>query len=388
MIACSAAATAGLTSASAAECNGKSDALGVDRVIAVDPSEHPRIGTMQYEETLPLADHEVVLTFDDGPSPRYTDRILEALATECVKATFFMVGEMAKLFPAEAKKVEAEGHTIGTHSFHHPFTFNRMTQNKAGQEIDAGIDAVGAALGSSTELAPFFRVPGFLTSKSTEAAIASRGLMTWSADVPSDDWRGIGSAEIVRRTMSRLEAKGRGILLFHDIHEHTVEALPEILKELKLKGYKVAQIVPANATVAKTETTPEQWRLPPAQAVAAGEDAPSADASSSERGCPKRRSAMRRKGLTRMAAARRARKALAACRGRTCRESSRPRSWLPGAQPERSATGSLCTFTSQGDLSSAVRATIDSTPRRSPSASPSTNAQGQQKGLQTPDVRE
>lgn len=271
------ATVAGVTQASAAECIGRSDALGVDRVIAVDPAEHTRIGTMQYAETLPLAEHEVVLTFDDGPSPRYTDRILESLATECVKATFFMVGEMAKLFPAEAKKVESEGHTVGTHSFHHPFGFNRMTQGKAGREIDAGVDAVGAALGSSAKLAPFFRVPGFLTSKSTEAALGSRGLMTWSADVPSDDWRGIGSAEIVRRTMSRLEAKGRGILLFHDIHEHSVEALPEILKELKLKGYKVVQIVPANATIAKTATTPAQWLLAPAQAAGASEKAPSAD---------------------------------------------------------------------------------------------------------------
>ena len=308
VIVCSAFAAAGITSASAAECNGKSDSLGVDRIIAVDPSEHPRIGTMQYEETLPLTDHEVVLTFDDGPSPRYTDRVLDALAAECVKATFFMVGEMAKLFSAEAKKVEAGGHTIGTHSFHHPFTFNRMTQGKAGAEIDAGIDAVGAALGRSSELAPFFRVPGFLTSKPTEAAIASRGLMTWSADVPSDDWRGIGSAEIVRRTMSRLETKGRGILLFHDIHEHTVEALPEILKELKLRGYRVAQIVPACSTVAKTETTPEQWRLSPAQATAAGDSAPSDEASSLERGSAKKTLAIARGGQTHMAGARRARK--------------------------------------------------------------------------------
>ena len=86
------------------DCKGKPDALGVSRIIAVDPTEHPRIGTMQYPETLPLADHEVVLTFDDGPSPRYTDRILEILAAECVKATFFMVGEMAKMFSDEAKK--------------------------------------------------------------------------------------------------------------------------------------------------------------------------------------------------------------------------------------------------------------------------------------------
>jgi uroporphyrinogen-III decarboxylase len=132
--------------------------------------------------------------------------------------------------------------------------------------------------------------------------------MTWSADVPSDDWRGIGSAEIVRRTMSRLEAKGRGILLFHDIHEHTVEALPEILKELKLKGYKVAQIVPVNATIAKSATTPEQWRLAPTQAAGENEKAPSAAAFSSAREAAKEAMATRGKEPTRMTGARRARK--------------------------------------------------------------------------------
>jgi hypothetical protein len=77
--------------------------------------------------------------------------------------------------------------------------------------------------------------------------------------------------------MSRLEAKGRGILLFHDIHEHTVQALPEILKELKRNGYKVVQIVPANATIAKTATTSEQWRPASAQASIANKKAPPAD---------------------------------------------------------------------------------------------------------------
>ncbi len=265
------------TSGFAMDCNGKSDALGVSRVIAVDPREHPRIGTMQYPETLPLADHEVVITFDDGPSPRYTDRILEILASECVKATFFMVGKMAKTFPDTAKRVETEGHTIGTHSFSHPFTFGRMTESQAGEEIDEGIAAVGAALGNQAELAPFFRIPGFLTSKPTEAALASRGLMIWSADVLADDWKRISSAEIVNRALSRLEAKGRGILLLHDIHEHTVAALPDLLKELKQRGYKVVQVVAANATIAKTETTPEQWQLPPARAVGAETSAPVAD---------------------------------------------------------------------------------------------------------------
>jgi peptidoglycan/xylan/chitin deacetylase (PgdA/CDA1 family) len=247
--------------AHATECPEKPDALGTSRTIVVDPKEHTRVGTMQYAETLPLADHEIVLTFDDGPSPRYTDRVLAILAAECVKATFFMVGEMAQMFPAEAKKVSAEGHTVGTHSFRHPFTFNKMSEAEAGAEIDKGIDAVASAIGGRDEVAPFFRVPGFLTSTSTEAALASRGLMTWSADITADDWKRISGAEVAKRALSGIEAEGRGILVLHDIHERTVEALPTILAELKLRGFKIVQIVPATAALAKTETTPEQWLL-------------------------------------------------------------------------------------------------------------------------------
>jgi hypothetical protein len=169
---------------------------------------------------------------------------------------------VAKLFPEEARKVKAKGHTVGTHSFRHPFTFDRMSEAKADEEIGRGVEAVAAALGSPDEVAPFFRVPGLLTSKSTEAALASRKLMTWSTDFTGDDWKGISSAEIKRRAISRIEDKGRGILLLHDIHEQTVVALPKILSELKQQGYKIVQVVPANATVAKTDTTPEQWRLP------------------------------------------------------------------------------------------------------------------------------
>ena len=182
-----------------------------------------------------------------------------------------MVGEMAQMFPDEAKKVRAEGHTVGTHSFRHPFTFNIMSEVKAGAEIDKGIDAVASALGGRDEVAPFFRVPGFLTSKNTEAAAASRGLMTWSADITADDWKRISGAEVARRAISGIEAKGRGILLLHDIHERTVEAIPTIITELKLQGFKIVQIVPATATLAKTETTAEQWQLPEARSSRIGQ---------------------------------------------------------------------------------------------------------------------
>jgi peptidoglycan/xylan/chitin deacetylase (PgdA/CDA1 family) len=258
-------------SAYATECPEKPDALGTNRTIVVDPKEHTRVGTMQYAETLPLADHEIVLTFDDGPSPRYTDRVLAILAAECVKATFFMVGKMAQTFPAEARKVRADGHTVGTHSFSHPLTFNKMSEVEAGAEIDKGIDAVAAALGGRDEVAPFFRVPGFLTSTTTEAALASRGLMTWSADIAADDWKRISGAEVAKRTIAAIEVKGRGIVDLHDIHERTIEALPAILTELRLRGYKIVQIVPATATLAKTATTPEQWQIHEARPSQAGQ---------------------------------------------------------------------------------------------------------------------
>jgi hypothetical protein len=81
--------------AHAQNCPGNPNALGTSRVLVVGPTEYTRVGTMQYPQTLPLADKEVVLTFDDGPLPRYSNKILDILTSECVKATFFTIGRMA-----------------------------------------------------------------------------------------------------------------------------------------------------------------------------------------------------------------------------------------------------------------------------------------------------
>src|SRR6201999_4421379 len=110
--------------ASAADCPGHPDALGTSRTLVVDPRAHPRIGTMQYAETLPLEDHEVVLTFDDGPLPRNSNQVLQILASECVKATFFTIGNMARSSPEGVRKLRAAGHTIGTHTQTHPLSMN------------------------------------------------------------------------------------------------------------------------------------------------------------------------------------------------------------------------------------------------------------------------
>src|SRR5476651_2437235 len=152
-------------SAFAAECPGNPGALGTSRTLVVDPREHPRIGTMQYGETLPLQDHEVVLTFDDGPLPPHSTQVLDILASQCVKATFFIIGRMARQFPEGVRRVRDAGHSIGTHSQNHPLSMNRMPIERARQEIDDGIAATTAALGDFTSLAPFFRIPGLLRAE-------------------------------------------------------------------------------------------------------------------------------------------------------------------------------------------------------------------------------
>jgi peptidoglycan/xylan/chitin deacetylase (PgdA/CDA1 family) len=264
-LACGACFLAGAP-AIAATC-ANPNALGVSRTLVVDPSEHPRLGTMQYGETLPLKDHEVVLTFDDGPLPPYTGRILDILASECVKATYFLVGRMAQAYPKWVERIAAAGHTIGTHSQNHPLSFHKMKLERAEREINDGIASVKAALGHDP--APFFRIPGLLRVKRVEDYLASQHIMTWSADFPADDWKRISDQEILHRALARLEAHGRGILLLHDIHEKTVLALPALLHELKARGYRIVHVVPASPTLVATATLPEEWRKRSTHATAA-----------------------------------------------------------------------------------------------------------------------
>jgi peptidoglycan/xylan/chitin deacetylase (PgdA/CDA1 family) len=249
------------SAAVAADCPGHPDAIGTSRVLVVDPTEHARIGTMQYHETLPLADHEVVLTFDDGPLPPYSRRILEILNAQCVKATYFIVGRMARAYPEVVREIHAAGHTVGTHSQTHPYSFPRMTLAKAQAEVDTGIDSVAAALGDANQIAPFFRIPGLARGAVIEQYLASKSIMTWSADFPADDWRHISAGEVMHRALSRLEAHGKGVLLLHDIQPATVIALPGLLRELKKRGYHIVQVVPASATLPKTPTVAAQWQM-------------------------------------------------------------------------------------------------------------------------------
>jgi peptidoglycan/xylan/chitin deacetylase (PgdA/CDA1 family) len=255
--------------ASAADCPGHPDAIGTSRTIVVDPRAHPVIGTMQYNKTLPLADREVVLTFDDGPLPKYSNEILNILAAHCAKATFFLVGRQADASPEGVRKVRDAGHTVATHSQNHPTGMDRLPLDRSRQEIEQGIASVTAALADGTAPAPFLRIPGLRVNEGIEEFAASKGLQLWSADFPADDWRDVSANRVYELAMQRLEKKGKGILLLHDIQPRTVVALPRILRELKARGYRIVHVVPATPNRPATPTEPQQWLLhPPSEVVA------------------------------------------------------------------------------------------------------------------------
>lgn len=230
----------------AASCPGNPNAIGTSRTITVDPTTMPRIGTVQYRNTLPLNDHEVVITFDDGPLAPYSNRILDALAAECVKVTYFLVGRMAAANPELVRRIYNSGHTIGTHSQNHPLTFDQMAMPRVEREVTAGIASVQAAAGDPRAVAPFFRIPGLLRSQQVEHYLAGKSIAVWSADEVADDWfKQVTAKDIVQKAISRIEAKKRGVLLLHDIHPATAMAVPALLRELKARGYRIVQAVPA-----------------------------------------------------------------------------------------------------------------------------------------------
>jgi peptidoglycan/xylan/chitin deacetylase (PgdA/CDA1 family) len=233
--------------AAPAACPGNPDALGTERVLTVDARVTSRVGRKQFPATLPLAPKEVVLTFDDGPWPDTTARVLDALRRDCVKATFFLLGQNAAEHPALARRELAEGHTVAHHTFSHPL-LDRMSAAAAEAEIDRGIAAVETVLygrRGDAPATPFFRFPGFASSPVLLERLSRRGIVVFGADLWASDWNPMSPAQQFRLVMGRLDAQGGGIVLFHDTKIQTAAMIPAFLRELKRKGYRVVHVVPA-----------------------------------------------------------------------------------------------------------------------------------------------
>jgi peptidoglycan/xylan/chitin deacetylase (PgdA/CDA1 family) len=242
------ASTVWIAAAQATECPRK-DALGTSRVLAVDAATYPRVGLKSFPQTLPLGDHEVALTFDDGPWPATTPKVLAALAHECVRATFFLIGKPASEHPELVRKIAAGGHTIG----HHTWTHRSLKQIKPGEteeEIDHGISAVEMALhgvATTTPSTPFFRFPGFESTPATLDFLQKRGIVVFGTDLWASDWNPMTPKAELKLLTERLKIAGRGIILLHDPKAQTAAMLPAFLRYLHENHYRVVQLVPAGA---------------------------------------------------------------------------------------------------------------------------------------------
>ena len=242
-------------SVTAAAPNGqcpRTDALGTSRTLAVDARTTPRVGLQSFPQTLPLADHEVVLTFDDGPWPRTTQMVLAALAQECVHATFFLIGKPASEHPELVRRIAAEGHTVAYHTWSHPYT-KRISLGAATQDIDRGISAVEMALhgkATTTPTTPFFRFPYFESTPATLDLMQSRGIVVFGADLWASDWVKMTPEEELKLITERLSTAGKGIILFHDTKAQTAAMLPAFLSYLHGNGYHIVHVIPAERAAA------------------------------------------------------------------------------------------------------------------------------------------
>jgi peptidoglycan-N-acetylglucosamine deacetylase len=243
-----AAVFAALPMAASAAANCGSDKLGTAREIEINGAEGLSVGLQSYPRSLDLKDHEVVLTFDDGPAEP-TPQILEALKRECVQATFFLIGKNAKEMPHLVKREIEEGHTVGYHSMTHPDrTLRLMSLNDAKTDIDEGIAEVDkAAFGKVGEHPqPFFRFPGFADTPELLKYVHGRGMAVFGSDVWASDWRMMTPQEELKLVLERLEKEKKGIVLFHDNKPITAKMLPDFLRALKERGFKVVHLVPGS----------------------------------------------------------------------------------------------------------------------------------------------
>ncbi|KQZ28252.1 hypothetical protein ASD58_12540 [Duganella sp. Root1480D1] len=214
------------------------EALGTSRVLTLK-REYTAYGTVQHG-ALPLEKGEVVLTFDDGPNPETLDRVLQALASQCVKGTFFMTGANLASHPELGQRVVQAGHTPALHSFAHPF-LKSMPDNEQLADLARGMQTFSGVFGYGPAA---YRFPFLEETPAILAQLKQRKITVASIDVGIDDYspNDMSTAALVARLVERLRHSGGGIVLMHDANGPTAEALPALLKAIRDNGYKVVHL--------------------------------------------------------------------------------------------------------------------------------------------------
>lgn len=188
----------------------------------------------------PLKDHEVVLTFDDGPNTDLTPRILDILKERCLPATFFAIGPNAAQHPELVQRALAEGHAVGGHSTSHS-DLTVMTLDDAKKDITEGF----APLTDAGVDARLFRFPMLASTPALTSWLGKNGMAAVSADIDPRDWAGDPPADTLSRLKEQLAEKRGGVILLHDNQPNTVELLPAFLDYLRDNGYTVVRLTGA-----------------------------------------------------------------------------------------------------------------------------------------------
>jgi len=220
--------------------------MGLSRIVEIDTTGGPGFGFEHFKQYDFLRDKEVVLTFDDGPWPQSTPAVLKALADECLKATFFEIGEHAMWHPEITKQVIEAGMTVGTHTWSHKdLARNPYAKDieKAEREIEMGNSAVHMAAGGAP-IAPFFRFPDLQQPPALLSYLGERNIATFSTDIDSFDFKLHRPDQVIQSVMSKLKKAGKGMVLMHDFQRQTAEAMPELLGQLKANGFVIVHMVP------------------------------------------------------------------------------------------------------------------------------------------------
>lgn len=212
-----------------------------------EAAERARVLEWNGEE---LPDKTVLLTFDDGPHPVHTPAVLDVLKTHGVHAVFYQVGRnlgevwrgtaVPRLNQSIVARLVLEGHAIGNHSYSHPL-LPRLDERSIGREISDTQLLIDAMAPGNLARTGGFRPPYGARNDKVLAQIDTHHLRSVVWNIDSEDWADPLPASIAHRVVQETEAAGRGIILMHDIHARTVEALPIVIRELRKRGFQFAR---------------------------------------------------------------------------------------------------------------------------------------------------
>lgn len=176
---------------------------------------------------------KIAITFDDGPHPKYTPKLLDGLQKRNVKAAFFLIGERVEEYPELVRREYEEGHVVGNHTYHH-VDLEKVSEETAEREVQMTNDAIERITG---EVPGFIRPPFGIRKKELEARIAAIPAL-WSIDPL--DWNTENVSEIVNKVVT--EAEDGDIILLHDCYDSSVKAAFQIIDALQKKGFEFVTV--------------------------------------------------------------------------------------------------------------------------------------------------